>query len=247
MDAKPKGYGLIGQKLGHSFSKNFFTEKFEYQEINAVYENFECASIDDVAILLSTTDIHCFNVTIPYKQSIMPFIKEVDAAAARIGAVNCILKVNDVWHGTNTDWKGFLYSLKEQIEPKHKKALILGDGGAAKAVQYALRVMNIPFINVTRKQTLGSIHYSDLNEKILQEYTLVINCTPLGTWPNINDCPPIPYEFISINHLCFDLVYNPEQTQFMKMAQAQGALVCNGLHMLHAQAEAAWVWWGESY
>jgi shikimate dehydrogenase len=244
-------FGLIGFPLSHSFSKKFFTEKFLNEHIpGCEYDLFPIENIDLLTDLIShNRELEGFNVTIPYKLAVLPFLNEVDEAAGQIGAVNCIsIQRNngkEILKGYNTDAYGFEESLKPMLNEQHKKALIFGDGGAAKAVKYVLNKLNIPFLVVTRTPTSNSILYDGVTPELLQEYTVLINTTPLGMSPNIETCPDIPYEVLTEQHLAYDLVYNPEETTFLAKAKAQGASIKNGLEMLYLQAERSWYIWNK--
>jgi len=242
-------FGLIGFPLSHSFSKKFFTEKFFNEHIpGCEYDLFPIENIDLLPDLISrNVELEGLNVTIPYKLAVLPFLNEVDDAADQIGAVNCIsIQRNngkEFLKGYNTDAYGFEESLKPMLGEHHKRALIFGDGGAAKAVKYVLNKLNIPFIVVTRTLTSNSILYDSVTAELLQEYTVLINTTPLGMSPNIESCPDIPYEVLTERHLAYDLVYNPEEPTFLAKAKAQGASIKNGLEMLYLQAERSWYIW----
>lgn len=246
-----KTFGLIGYPLGHSFSKKFFTEKFENEGlINHQYVNFE---IDSIAKFPSIFDLHdniCgLNCTIPYKQQIMTFLNEIDEEAQKVGAVNTIKPITTTegirLKGYNTDIIGFERSLKPMLTEKHKKALILGTGGASKAVKHVLTKLGIQYISASIEDELceHEIRYESISKKVIEERLLIINATPLGTFPKVDNCPSIPYEEITPEHVLFDLVYNPEITLFMKKGIQQGAKTKNGLEMLHEQANAAWEIW----
>lgn len=241
-------FGLIGYPLSHSFSARFFGEKFERESIgDSAYCLFPLADIAELSPLLVEKEPLGLNVTIPYKVSVLPFVDELDPAAAEIGAVNC-LKITypedkAVIKGYNTDAYGFEASLSPLLQAHHKKALIFGDGGAASAVKYVLRNLGISFISVLRKPTPGGILYEDLDESILTEHPLLINTTPLGTFPNVDACPDIPYQFVTEKHLAYDLVYNPEETLFLKMVKEKGGKTKNGQEMLQLQAERSWEIW----
>lgn len=242
-----KIYGLIGHPLGHSFSKTFFNDKFEKESLDADYQNFDLNDINEIAEILNDTRIHGLNVTIPYKQSVFPFLSEINDAAHKIGAVNVIKferqHGNTKTIGHNTDVIGFSKSLIPLLANNHKRALILGTGGASKAVSYALKKLGIHYKFVSRHKAEGIYTYNDLNEQIIKEHTIIINTTPLGMYPNVDNCPNIPYEFITTNHICFDLVYNPLETKFLSLSKRNGATIKNGLEMLHIQAIEAWKIW----
>ena len=241
-------YGLIGYPLGHSFSKKYFSEKFKREKIQAEYLNFEIESISNLKDLLQThPQLQGLNVTIPYKKEILPFLNRIDSEAKKIGAVNTIKISREgsqiKLKGYNTDIIGFEDSLKNHLKPHHDKALILGTGGASLAVKFILDKLNIPFKFVSRGENPNAITYESLSAKAMKEHTLIINCTPLGTFPNVDEAPEIPYEELSDKHFLFDLVYNPAETLFMKLGKERGATVQNGLPMLEGQAEAAWDIW----
>lgn len=242
-----KTYGLIGYRLSHSFSKKYFNEKFAKENIaDCVYENFPLETIKEFATLLHTTpDLKGCNVTIPYKQEIIPYLDELDAAAKEIGAVNVVKIFPDgKLIGYNSDYYGFKTSLQKFIPVNRSyRALILGTGGAAKAVAVALKDLEIPYQYVSRSKGEGMISYAEMNEKTLEEYSIIINTSPLGMYPDVDSFPDIPYQFLTDKHYLYDLVYNPEITAFMRKGQQHGAHVVNGLEMLIGQAEKAWEIW----
>lgn len=240
-----KTYGLIGRNISYSFSKAYFTNKFEQEEIDAEYLNFDLLEINQIHnILKETPELSGLNVTIPYKEQIIPFLSNLDKVAKEIGAVNTIKVEKDgSLTGFNTDYYGFQESLRPHLKPVHKSALILGTGGASKAVAYALSTLDISYTFVSRKPGQDQLNYSQLNKEVLEEHLLIINCTPLGTYPNIEEFPPIPVEFLTSNHLIFDLIYNPQITKLMKLALNAKAEVINGEKMLQLQAEKAWTVW----
>ena len=246
-----KTYGLIGYRLGHSFSRNFFTEKFANENLpDHEYVNFELDSIEEFPSIFDGDKTICgLNCTIPYKQQIMPFIDEIDAEAAQVGAVNTvkITSKDGKRHlmGFNTDVYGFENSLRPMLEAKHRKALILGTGGASKAIKFLFDKMGIAYLSTTTKEEPGEkeIRYDQLTKELMNECLIVINATPLGTFPKVDTCPDIPYQFITKDHILFDLVYNPEETLFLKKGKEQGAKTKNGLEMLHLQAIRAWEIW----
>jgi len=243
-----KVYGLIGKSLKHSFSKTYFDEKFINQEIkDTEYRNFEFEHINEVKAKLSEIqELKGLNVTIPYKSSIIPFLDGLDEISEEIGAVNAIKIDNDgKWIGFNTDVYGFSTSLKPFLTNLHQKALILGTGGASKAVEYALRQLNISRVKVSRTKGKSDLTYGDLNENVFKACKLIINTTPVGTWPNVEEAPNIPYEYLSDEHLVYDLIYNPEKTLFLKQAESTGATIMNGLNMLRLQAEKSWEIWNK--
>lgn len=242
-----KIFGLIGYPLSHSFSKKYFSDKFAKEGIEGCqYDLFEIDEIEKLKSIITEagTSLKGLNVTIPYKQAVIPFLKEIDPAAQRIGAINVIKPVEGGLKGYNSDYYGFLNSLKG-IEPllSGKKALILGTGGASKAVKTALEDEGVEYKYVSRKSSEGVYSYEEITPEIIKEYSIIINSTPLGMSPNVDDCPSIPYEALTSAHILFDLVYNPLETKFMKLGVAQGAKVKNGLEMLELQAEKAWEIW----
>lgn len=253
-----KEFGLLGYPLGHSFSRAFFTEKFSREDIDAEYLNFELPSIDALPQLLAEhPNLRGFNVTIPYKQAVIPYLDELSDEARAIGAVN-VVKVSPSprsprggksLKGYNSDIIGFMDSIRPLLQPHHKKALVLGTGGASKAICRGLEKLGIEWRYVSRHPSLtggdggGSFSYSDITPALLAEYTVIINCTPLGMFPNIEAAPTIPYAALSPRHLLYDLVYNPEVTEFMRQGRRFGATVKNGLEMLHLQALASWEFW----
>jgi shikimate dehydrogenase len=244
-----KKFGLIGKTLSHSFSKNYFGEKFEKENItDAQYDLYELANSKDLLGLIDKNkgSLKGLNVTIPYKQEVLPFLKDIDPAAEKIGAVN-VLKIanNGDIKGFNSDYYGFKTSLEEFAGEAlmNCKALILGTGGASKAVKQALIDLDIPFQYVSRQRSESTIAYEDVTPELLADYKLIINSTPLGMYPKVDTCPAIPYEAISSQHYLYDLVYNPEETLFMKKGRAQGAKAIHGLQMLILQAEKSWEIW----
>lgn len=239
-------FGIIGYPLGHSFSKGFFTEKFARESIDAQYLNFE---IPDVAmlsdVLRNNPELRGLNVTLPHKQAVIPLLDEMSEEAKEIGAVNVIRIRDGRLKGFNSDIIGFTNSIKPLLMPHHKKALILGTGGASKAIRVGLNRLGIEWTYVSRSPREGMITYEDITAETLQEYTVIVNCSPVGMFPNVAQSPEIPYNCLSDKHLLFDLVYNPEKTLFMKKGKEQGATVKNGLEMLHLQAVASWDFWNE--
>ena len=242
-------FGLIGYPLSHSFSKKFFSDKFNDEQIlDCAYELYPIADFQLLDQLLDEEpELEGINVTIPYKLEILSRLQEIDEAANEIGAVNCV-KILDrdgkrYLKGFNTDAYGFESSIRPLLKIQHTKALVFGDGGAAKAVKYVLKKLNIAFQVVSRKPQAGALTYSEVSSELLKEYTVLINTTPLGMSPNIATCPNIPYESLSNRHLAYDLVYNPEETMFLRNAAERGAVVKNGLEMLYLQAERSWFIW----
>ena len=243
-----KVYGLIGKNIDYSFSKKYFTQRFaDTNALDCVYENFDLNAITDfTALIKSKPDLMGLNVTIPYKESIIPYLDSLSKKAIQIGAVNVIrLTKKCKLKGYNTDYYGFKKSLKTLLQPNHQKALILGTGGASKAVAFALEELDIPFAFVSREAHENTISYERINATTFDNYQIIINCTPLGTSPNTKEFPLIPYQFFTEKHLAFDLIYNPEATQFLKKAARRGASTKNGMDMLIFQAEKAWKIWNK--
>ena len=235
-----KTYGLIGKNISYSFSRNYFANKFKKEDIkNSQYINFDIDNLSELNNIFNTNNFG-FNVTIPYKEVIIPYLDSLDFHAEKIGAVNTIKLENRKKIGFNTDWIGFKKSIEPLLNSHHTKALILGTGGASKAVIYALDQLKIETLMVSR---YGEISYEDLSEEIIQNHAIIINCTPVGTFPNVDAAPEIPYHFITKNHLAYDLIYNPAETLFLKKCKEKGAVVKNGLEMLEIQAEASWKIW----
>jgi len=247
-DILKKRYGLLGRNISYSFSKGHFTEKFKNENFEGcTYENFDIPEIGVFAELIkNTADLKGLNVTIPYKEEVLPFLDELSETAAEIGAVNTIkITKEGKLLGYNTDYYGFKKSLEPLLLPNHKKALILGTGGASKGVAFALEELGIPYTFVSRKSSENAIDYSQIKAETFNEYQIIINSTPVGTSPNVDAFPPIPYEFFTENHIAYDLIYNPAETQFLKKAKEKGAQTKNGLDMLIFQAEKAWEIWNE--
>lgn len=240
-----KQFGLIGYPLSHSFSKGYFSEKFQKESIlNCQYDIFPLEKIEDFTDLCAQyKNLKGLNVTIPYKEKIIPFLDELNDEAQEIGAVNTIKFTNGKMTGYNTDCYGFEMSLKPLLKAHHTSALILGTGGASKAVEYVLKKLGISFQYVSRTKSSTSISYNDVNSFIIQHSTLIINSTPIGMYPNVEDAQHLPYNFITNNHLLYDLIYNPEETQFLKEGKSRGAQTKNGLEMLYLQAERSWEIW----
>lgn len=243
-------YGLIGYPLTHSFSMNFFNEKFLAEDIPAEYTNFE---INDVSlfprIITDYPDLQGLNVTIPYKEKVIPFLDEMDNTAQIIGAVNVIKFIRNrgkiILKGYNSDIVGFTDSIKPLLTQKQKRALILGTGGASKAVWYGLLSLGVEPILVSRTPKTGEIGYDELTPEIIKNHLVIVNTTPLGMHPKVEQCPDIPYDLLTPDHLIYDLIYNPDQTFLMKKAKEKGATVKNGLEMLLLQAFCAWNIWNE--
>jgi shikimate dehydrogenase len=244
---KTKRFGLVGRNINYSFSAGYFKSKFKKKGLeNYTYTNFDIEDISQLPeILQKTKRLKGLNVTIPYKEQVMPLLDKVSKTAQIIGAVNTIVVSKKRTKGYNTDHYGFKRAIEPLLLPHHKKALILGTGGAAKAIAYALRKMRIEYDFVSRTVTDVIYGYEDLTENIFNEYYIIINTTPLGTFPNINEYPPIDYSLFSDRHIAFDLVYNPEETAFLKKAAKNGAVTKNGYDMLVHQAEKAWKVWNK--
>lgn len=250
MQSVKKIYGLIGFPLGHSFSQNYFNQKFQAENINAEYLNFE---IPDISHLKDVFDNHPtlsgLNVTIPYKEQVLPLMDEMDPQAERIGAVNVIKIIRDSsgirLKGYNSDIIGFSDSIYPLLSPERKKALVLGTGGASKAVCAGLKNMGVETLSVSRSKRHGVITYGEITPEIMESHRVIVNCTPLGMYPHIDECPDIPYHLLTPEHLCYDLLYNPDITLFMKKAAEHSAETKNGLEMLLLQAFASWNIWNE--
>ncbi|BDS14118.1 shikimate dehydrogenase family protein [Aureispira anguillae] len=242
-----KTFGLIGRQLQHSFSPSYFEQKFQQEGIkDCIYKLFPLAQIEDFKTLLAhEPNLKGLNVTIPYKQAILPFLDGLSSQAQKVGAVNTIQIQQGKLIGHNTDVYGFQASLEQQLSPlqRQSKALVLGTGGASKAVIYALKELNIPYQLVSRTAKENVLTYDDLTTSVIHSHLIIINTTPLGMSPNIHRFPPLPYEAIKKQHLLFDLIYNPKQTLFMQKGTKKGATVINGLQMLHLQADRAWEIW----
>ena len=248
-------YGIIGKPLEHSYSARYFTEKFLREGIDAEYRLYELDDLSNVSTLMH--ELHGFNVTYPYKQTIMPHLRAIDTVAEAIGAVNVVCQGK----GYNTDWIGFRQSILPHLTPDDQRALVLGTGGVSKAVQYALREMGIDYTLVSRQEAKGerreaigygqlamgdgiwAIGYGQLTKEVMEAHTVVVNCTPLGMYPDTASLPDIPYQHLTAKHLLYDCVYNPALTAFLQKGQEQGSRTVNGLDMLYAQANAAWEIW----
>jgi len=243
-------YGLIGYPLEHSFSRNYFNEKFRNERIDAEYDNFEIPSIENLKEVLETTpNLRGLNVTIPYKEEVIRYLDELSAEARAIGAVNVIRVTHrgskTVLKGFNSDVIGFTRSIESMLEPLHRKALILGTGGAAKAVDYGLKSLGLGTLFVSRTARPGVITYNDVTPDLIRSHKVIVNCTPLGMYPHVDSCPPLPYEAMDSHTLLYDLLYNPDETLFMQKGRQQGAITKNGLEMLLLQAFASWEMWQE--
>jgi len=240
-------FGLIGYPLSHSFSQKYFRQKFEDEGIkDACFENFSIPSITEVKDIVSNhPDLKGFGVTIPYKKAILEYLDDANDVVKQIGACNSVKISNGRLIGYNTDTIGFEQSFVPQLQPHHTKALILGTGGAALAIEFVLNKLGILYQYVSRNISPNTIIYKQIDEDILDEYTVIINCTPLGTYPKVDECPDLPYDLLSERHYLFDLVYNPPLTAFLKAGATHGAIIKNGYDMLTGQAEASWKIWNE--
>jgi shikimate dehydrogenase len=240
-------YGLIGYPLSHSFSKKYFTEKFERESIqDHEYDLFPIDKIAQLPLLLQTeTDLKGLNVTIPYKEQVIPFLDDLTQVVKEIQACNCIRILNGKLIGYNTDVIGFEKTLERKLSNHHQRALVLGTGGAAKAVHYVLSKKGIEYLEVSRTKVDGSITYQEIGEQVISSHTLIINTTPLGMYPNIEEAPNLPYHLLSDQHYLYDLVYNPTKTKFLLEGESRGAVIENGADMLIIQAEASWDIWNQ--
>jgi shikimate dehydrogenase len=240
-------YGLIGKDISYSFSERYFNKKFNELNLdNYEYQNFDINKIKKFTeIIQRTENLRGLNVTIPYKEEVLDYLDEIDEEAADIGAVNTIkILKNGKLKGFNTDVYGFKKSIVQQLKKHHQKALILGTGGASKGVIFVLKKMNIKVLSVSRNpKKRDEISYDGVSESIMNEYSIIVNCSPVGTHPNTEECPNIPYQYVTSRHLMFDLIYNPSQTLFLKKGLEKGSSICNGLQMLELQAEKAWEIW----
>jgi shikimate dehydrogenase len=248
VDIVRKRFGLLGRNISYSFSKGYFTDKFNNENFaGCTYENFDIPEITTFAeVIKNTSDLKGLNVTIPYKETVIPFLDKLSKKAELIGAVNTIkITKKGKLKGYNTDYYGFKKSLEPLLQPHHKKALILGTGGASKGVAFALDELDIPYTFVSREAKENAIDYTRINATTFDNYQIIINSTPVGTSPNVDAFPLIPYEFFTEKHIAYDLIYNPAETQFLKKAKQQGAQIKNGLDMLIFQAEKAWKIWNK--
>lgn len=248
---KKQQFGLIGYPLGHSFSMHYFTQRFAQEQIDAEYVNYEMPTITELPKMIQARAmLKGLNVTIPYKEQVIPYLDALDPdTAGRLNAVNVIKIIRDHDHyklvGYNTDLIGFTNSIKPLLTSSHQKALILGTGGASKAIFQGLEDLHLIPTFVSRSKKDGCLTYEELTPQIMATHTVIINCTPVGTYPNVAHCAKIPYHCLTPNHLLYDLVYNPEETLFLRKGREQGAKTKNGLEMLRLQAEASWDIWQE--
>ena len=244
-------YGLIGYPLGHSFSISYFNQRFQDEGIDAVYENFEIPAIEALDEIINTNpELRGLNVTIPYKEKVMPFLDKISPEARAIGAVNVIKVIHEgkdvKLKGYNSDVIGFTKSIEPMLDKKwHQKALILGTGGASKAVNYGLKHLGLETVFVSRYERPDTIQYSKITPDVVQEYRVIVNCTPVGMYPKTEVCPPLPYEAMDSHTILYDLIYNPDETLFMKRGAQYGAQTKNGLEMLLLQAFSSWEFWHE--
>lgn len=238
-----KLYGLIGKNIDYSFSKEFFTNKFKKEKLDCTYINFDIKEIEDLKKIINGNDISGLNVTIPYKERIINYLDFVSPIAKEIGAVNTISFNNGVLSGYNTDYLGFYDSIKKEIS-QNTKALILGTGGASKAIAYALKLLNVEYLFVSRfTNNKNHILYKELDKKIIDKYNLIINCSPIGTYPKTTEIPNIPISLITNKHIVYDLIYNPVKSELLKQSEEKGAKVINGYQMLKNQAKESWKIW----
>ena len=251
-DRAAEEFGLIGHPLGHSFSAQFFADKFKREQLAASYQNFDIEQVGQLQEILAAHPLlRGLNVTIPHKQAVIPLLDEMSQEAKEIGAVN-VIRITRTASGTpylkgyNSDIIGFTRSLSPLLRPIHQKALVLGTGGASKAVVHGLKKLGITPQYVSRSPREGVLTYDDLNEEVMREHLVVVNCTPVGMYPHTQECPQIPYSLLTQDHILFDLVYNPLETLFLQKGAAQGATTKNGLEMLHLQALASWEFWHEN-
>ncbi|MCL6265330.1 shikimate dehydrogenase family protein [Flagellimonas myxillae] len=244
IERKEKRFGLLGRNISYSFSQGYFTQKFQDLGLDDhSYENFDIPDISDFEALVAQNKLRGMNVTIPYKEQVIPFLSDMDEKAATIGAVNTIKFSKEGLKGYNTDFYGFQQSLEPLLKPHHIKALILGTGGASKAIKFVLDELGIAHCYVSRSKKEGQLTYDELDAEVIADHTVIVNCSPLGTYPNITEKPDIPYTHLTEKHLLFDLIYNPPKTAFLAAGEAQGATICNGQKMLEFQAEKAWEIW----
>ncbi|WP_420602360.1 shikimate dehydrogenase family protein [Flagellimonas sp.] len=243
-EKKENRFGLLGRNISYSFSQGYFSQKFEDLGLeNHSYENFDIPSISEFEKLISQNDLKGLNVTIPYKEEVLSYLTGLDAKAEKIGAVNTIKFTKEGLIGYNTDAYGFQKSLEPFLKQHHTKALILGTGGASKAIRFVLEQLGIEHSYVSRTKKENQYTYDELDKEIMENHTIIVNCTPLGTHPNVDDKPALPYQYLDENHLLFDLIYNPEKTAFLVEGEIKGTQIKNGLEMLQLQAEKAWEIW----
>lgn len=247
MSEEQKTYGLVGKSISYSFSEKYFTEKFKKDKIqNCTYKNFDLNNIKDLVSILKENDLKGLNITIPYKEQVLSYLDEIEDNAKLIGAINTI-KINKdkTLTGYNTDFIGFINTLRPHINSNCKKALILGTGGASKAIEYGLKKLNIESKKISRNKKKGDLTYLEIDSDLIKEYQIIINTTPLGTYPDIENYPDIPYKYLTKKHICYDLIYNPDETTFLRKSKKKGAITINGLRMLEIQAEESWKIWNK--
>ena len=247
MSEEQKTYGLVGKSISYSFSEKYFTEKFKKNKIqNCTYKNFDLNNIKDLVSILKENDLKGLNITIPYKEQVLSYLDEIEDNAKLIGAINTI-KINKdkTLTGYNTDFIGFINTLRPHINSNCKKALILGTGGASKAIEYGLKKLNIESKKISRNKKKGDLTYLEIDSDLIKEYQIIINTTPLGTYPDIENYPDIPYKYLTKKHICYDLIYNPDETKFLRKSKKKGAITINGLRMLEIQAEESWKIWNK--
>ncbi len=242
-------YGLIGYPLSHSFSERYFSEKFKREGLtDHHYQNFPIEDVSDLRSFFADKNLSGFNITIPHKEAVIQFLDRQSDVVKEIGACNCVDIRDDIWTGYNTDVEGFRQSLLPLLKLHHKKALLLGSGGASKAIRWVLNKLGIEYIIVsTSIKKEGFIGYDELNKEIINDHLLIINSTPVGTYPNGDACPNIPYEYLTPKHYLFDVVYNPEKSLFLKKGEEKGAAIKNGYQMLEIQADESWKIWKKSF
>ena len=241
-----KTFGLLGKDIDYSFSRGYFNDFFKKEAIDAVYKNFDLQDINELKSVFKNEKLSGMNATIPYKEAIFPFLDKLSPEAKAIGAVNVVKFEDDgTITGYNSDYYGFKNSLLPLLKKMPKKGLILGTGGASKAIRHTFESLDIEYTFVSRSKKEGQLTYQELTKEIIEENLLIVNSTPLGTFPKIEDCPDIPYEFLTKEHMLFDLVYNPEKTTFLQKGEEQGASILNGARMLVLQAEKSWDIWNE--
>lgn len=239
-------YGLVGKTLGYSFSKGFFTDLFERESISATYSNFEISEINSITGVFETNNLNGLNITIPYKEQIIPFLDELSPEATAIGAVNVVAFKNGLKIGHNTDAFGFQQSIKPFLTNQHERALIIGTGGASKAIAYVFEQLGIDVVWISRKpKNASQFSYEDVNEHMINACKVIVHCTPVGTFPNVEECIDFPFEQLTNQHLVIDLIYNPEETKFLRKSKENDATTLNGLSMLREQALKAWGIWNE--
>jgi shikimate dehydrogenase len=246
-EKKENRYGLLGKDISYSFSQGYFAKKFVELKLNDhSYENFDIPGISEFKALVTQRHLKGLNVTIPYKEQVTMYLDDLDADAKKIGAVNTIKFTKKGLKGYNTDAYGFQKSIEPFLKPHHKKALILGTGGASKAICFVLERLGIEYTYVSRTKKEHQFTYKELSKEIMLAHSIIVNCTPQGTFPNINDKPDLPYQHLNEKHLLFDLIYNPDKTAFLIEGESKGTKICNGLKMLQLQAEKSWEIWNST-